>query len=303
LNDRVSIVIVTYNSERVLGPCLHSLAGAGSEVIVVDNASRDDSTEAARRAGAYLIANARNRGFATAANQGAQAASGDSILLLNPDTVVVEGLDCLVAALNRNPAAGAVAGVLVDSVSRQPQRGFSVRRFPTFSIFAFEVLGINKIWPGNPVNAKYRCLDLDLGQSQEIDQPAGACLMFRKSVWEALQGFDESFYPLWFEDVDFCLRLRRTGLKILLEPNCRLLHQGGHSLETIGFTERQLYWYGNLFYYVRKNIGYAYTLGIRALVCFGACGRIAVAMLSGRFGQIEAFRAVIRLAVSGKRNV
>ena len=286
---------------------MHSLAGTGaeviSEVIVVDNSSHDDSTEAARRAGAQLIANATNRGFAAAANQGAQAASGNSILLLNPDTELVEGLDRLVATLDQNPGAGAVAGVLVDAITGHPQRGFSVRRFPRFSTFAFEVLGINRLWPGNPVNARYRCLDLDLRQPQEIDQPAGACLMVRKEVWDRLNGFDESYYPLWFEDVDFCLRLRQAGLKILLEPNCRLLHQGGHSLETIGFRERQLYWYGNLFYYVRKNIGSAATLGIRVLVCFGACARIAVAMLSGRFGQIEAFRAVIRLALRGKRNV
>lgn len=296
-------MIVTYNSERVLGACLHSLAGTGSEIIVVDNASRDDSTEVARRAGAQLITNASNRGFAAAANQGAQAASGNSILLLNPDTVLIEGLDRLVATLNQNPGAGAVAGVLVDRVTRQAQRGFSVRRFPRFSTLAFEVLGINRIWPGNPVNAKYRCLDLDLRQPQEIEQPAGACLMVRSEAWEKLHGFDEGYYPLWFEDVDFCLRLHQAGLQILLEPDCRLVHQGGHSLESIGFTERQLYWYGNLIYYVRKNIGYTTALGVRVLVCFGACVRIAVALLSGRFGQIEAFRAVIRLALSGKRKV
>ncbi len=300
MNARISIVIVTYNSGKVLGECLRSLSATDAEIVVVDNASGDDSVAQARDAGVTVIANAENKGFAAAVNQGARATTGELILLLNPDTVLVEGLDHLANTLFANPGAGAASGVLVDSVTKLPQRGFSVRRFPEFSALAFEVLGINGIWPGNPVNRRYRCLDLDLSRPQPVDQPAGACLIVRRQAWDQLHGFDEAFHPLWFEDVDFCWRLYRAGLAILLDPSCRLVHKGGHSLESIGFRERQLYWYRNLFYYVRKNIGSAAALVIRVLVCFGAAARIAVALLSGRSGLTEAFRQVIWLALSGK---
>jgi GT2 family glycosyltransferase len=304
----ISIVLVTYNSARVLGQCLRSLAGSGAqgavgEIVVVDNASSDDSVDIARDCGAHVSANPVNRGFAAAANQGVALTSGGYVLLLNPDTVLVEGsssLETLADTLAGDARAGAAAGILVDSATGQPQQGFSVRRLPNFATLGCEVLGLNRIWPGNPVNRKYRCLDLDLSQRQQIAQPAGACLMIKREVWNQLGGFDERFHPLWFEDVDFCLRLAQAGFRIWLEPRCRLLHSGGHSLEKIGLKERQLYWYKNLFYYVRKNMGSAAAPGMRVLVCIGACARIVAALLSGRTGQTGAFRAVFMLALKGQ---
>jgi N-acetylglucosaminyl-diphospho-decaprenol L-rhamnosyltransferase len=299
----ISIVLVTYNSASVLDQCLRSLAGLPtetdvSEIVVVDNASSDDSVKIAEACGARVISNPTNQGFASAANQGVALTSGDTVLLLNPDTALVEGLDRLAGTLAGDAQAGAAAGLLVDSATGQPQQGFSARRLPNFASLGCEVLGMNRIWPGNPVNRKYRCLDLDLNQRQPIDQPAGACLLVKREVWKQLGGFDVRFYPLWFEDVDFCLRLAQWGWRIWLEPRCRLLHRGGHSLERIGFKERQLYWYRNLFYYTKKNMGSAAALGMRVLVCIGACARIAAALLSGRIGQIGAFRAVIKLALT-----
>jgi GT2 family glycosyltransferase len=296
----ISIILVTYNSAGVLEPCLRSSAGSRAEIIVVDNASSDDSVKIAEACGARVIANSGNRGFAAAANQGVALTSGDPILILNPDTVLLEGLDSLAATLTGDPQAGAAAGVLVDPDTGQPQRGFSVRRLPNFATLGCEVLGVNRIWPGNPLNRKYRCLDLDLNQRQTITQPAGACLMVKREVWKQLGGFDERFHPLWFEDVDFCQRLANAGWRIWLEPRCRMSHSGGHSLETIGLKERQLYWYGNLFYYVRKHMGSAAAPGMRVLVCIGACARIAAALLAGRKGQTGAFRAVIKLALTGQ---
>jgi len=285
----ISIILITYNSAGVLEPCLRSLAGSGAEIIVVDNASSDHSVNIAEACGARVIANPVNRGFAAATNQGVAETTGSDVLILNPDTVLIEGLDALAETLAGDPQAGAAAGVLVDSASGQPQQGFSVRRLPNFATLGWEVLGLNRIWPGNPVNRKYRCLDLDLNRRQPVGQPAGACLMVKREVWKQLGGFDEHFHPLWFEDVDFCLRLAQAGLRIWLEPRCRLLHSGGHSIEKIGLKERQLYWYGNLFYYVKKNMGSAAALRMRALVAVGACARIAVAL-----------RAVLRLALKGQ---
>lgn len=297
----LSIVLVTYNSARYLGECLASLASSGAELIVVDNASADGSADLALRAGARLLANPANLGFAAAANRGARAATHDLVLFLNADTVLLGGLEALEAVLRARPDAAAAAGLLLDESGR-PQHGFSVRRFPAFFTLAFEVLGLNRIWPGNPVNRRYRCRDLTLEQSGEVEQPAGACLMVKKSALEQVGMFDEGFYPLWFEDVDLCLRLHRAGFRILFEPRCRFRHWGAHSLETLAFEQRLLFWYRNLFYYVEKHWGSAAALAMRALVCAGACARMTAALLvEGQANRSGAFRAVISLALS-RRN-
>lgn len=290
----ISVVVVTYNSIAHIADCLRSLGGV--EKIVVDNGSADGSAEAARLAGAKVLANPENRGFAAAANQGVAAASGELILLLNPDTVLFEGLDALQSALMR-PDTFAGAGVLVDSDGR-PQAGFSVRRLPTFWTLAFEALGLNTVWPGNPVNRRYRCLDLDLGVAQAVEQPAGACLMVRKSVWNELGGMDERFHPLWFEDVDFCQRLKQKGCRIVFEPRCRFRHHGGHSLVTVDFADRQLFWYRNLLYYVRKHLGFAATFLMRLMISAGTGARMVVSVLRGDFSRLRAYGAVIRMAWS-----
>jgi len=290
----ISVVVVTYNSIAHIEECLRSLSGV--ERIVVDNGSVDGSAEAARRAGAIVLANADNRGFAAAANQGVEAATGDIVFLLNPDTVLLEGFDALQSAL-APPSAFAATGVLVDGEGR-PQVGFTVKRLPTFWSLAFEVLGVNSVWPGNPVNRRFRCLDLDLTVKQDVEQPAGACLAVRKSLWRELGGLDERFYPLWFEDVDFCLRLKREGVRIVFEPRCRFRHHGAHSLASVDFADRQLFWYRNLLYYVSKHLGFAATFLMRLMISAGAGARMAVFVLRGSFSRARAYGAVIRMAWS-----
>src|SRR5260370_1096278 len=81
-----------------------------------------------------------------------------------------------------------------------------------------EVLLVNRAWPGNPWNVRYRCLDLDYRNTQEVDQPAGACLAVKRKAWDEISGFDEGFFPVWFEDVDFFRRLRDKGWKIVYSP-------------------------------------------------------------------------------------
>jgi GT2 family glycosyltransferase len=131
----------------------------------------------------------------------------------------------------------------------------------------------------------YRCLDLDYQTAQEVDQPAGACLAVKRQAWETINGFDESFFPVWFEDVDFCRRLRDKEWKIVYCPDAIFLHAGGHSVNRLPFRDRQSYWYRNLLRYFRKHhsryelavlrVGIAIGLLLRALlslVGFGPAG-------------------------------
>ena len=258
----LGVVIVTHNSETVIGACLDSLRQAEAEVLVVDNASADGTRrEVLRRPTVTLLANPWNRGFAAGVNQGIDAMVCPYVLLLNPDTELVGGIESLVAACAR-PGVAAAGGKLVDPQGR-PQAGFMVRRFPSAASLSLEALGVNRAWPGNPVNRRYRCADLDPEAPARVDQPAGAFLLIRREVWRSLGGFDEAFSPLWFEDVDFCKRAAAAGHPIEYVPAAVAKHRGGHSAGQLSTGTREMYWYGNLLRYAAKH----FSRSARAVVC------------------------------------
>lgn len=263
------IVVVTYNSADVVGPCLEAcLRIAGAEVVVVDNASTDDSVKRIKSfSNVKLLANSINRGFAGAVNQGFSALDSPAVLILNPDAVPLSGVERLEqAVLGGN--VGAATGRLIGSDGLD-QNGFNVRALPTVWTLAFEVLGLNRLWPANPVNRRYRIRAPEKGG--EVEQPAGAFLMIRRSAWAAIGGFDESFYPIWFEDVDFCVRLKNSGYKILFVPEAIARHQGAHSASRLSWEARQVFWYGSLLRYASKhlNSGARRVVGLAViLACF-----------------------------------
>ena len=84
-----------------------------------------------------------------------------------------------------------------------------------------------------PANWHYRCYSFKYDYPALVEQPAGAFLMFRREVWQQLGGLDEEFYPIWFEDVDFCKRLRDHGYQVYYEPRAVAVHRGGHSIQKI----------------------------------------------------------------------
>lgn len=265
----ISIIIVTYNSRPWIGACLESLENSGAEIVVVDNASTDGAPEVVRRfPNARFLQAPRNLGFAAAANFGARSSTGSALLFLNPDTVCQSPLGPLEDRLEDSPNVAAVAPRLVNPQG-QVQIGFCVRRLPTAAALLFEILLLNRVFPNNPVNRRYRCLDFDPGRAAEVEQPAGACLLVRRSNFERCGGFDEGFFPLWFEDVDLCLRLSRQGGTILYCPQVTFQHSGGHSLESVTFSEKQVYWYRNMLYYVRKHFGSGTGVMIRIALLLG----------------------------------
>jgi GT2 family glycosyltransferase len=230
---------------------------------------------------ARLIANEKNAGFAAAVNQGTRAAEGDVLLLLNPDAIAE--LDA-VAALMRcieTTGADAASGALLEA-DGQPARGFAFRRIATLKPLAFEALLINQLWPRNPVNRRYRCLEADYSQPQQVEQPAGACLAVRRTMWDKLGGFDEQFFPVWFEDVDFCKRLRDHGGRILYCPEARFHHAGAHSVGQLSFKARQIFWYGNMLLYAKKHFRPGQVTVLRLAIGGGMLLRSVAAVLGAR---------------------
>ena len=295
---RVAIIIVTYNSALEICACLDSLAGlSGVEVVVVDNNSADDTCTRISAREIQLIKNPTNIGFAAAVNQGVRATTAEFVLLLNPDAQLIQGLDALIARCIE-PAAGAAGGMLIGP-SGLPQTGFMARNLPSPTALIFEILGINRLWPGNPVNWHYRCKGLDPMTASLVEQPAGAFLMFPRSVWERLGGFDERFRPLWFEDVDFCARLKSSGLHVYYEPAAVAKHAGSHSIHSLSLESREKYWYGNLLEYAARHYRAVEFKTICLTVVIGSVLRAARGFSRGGVKALEVYGYVVRLAVRG----
>ncbi|MGA3202697.1 MAG: glycosyltransferase [Bryobacteraceae bacterium] len=309
-------IIVTFNSEAVIGPCLEALIKMAPNVtpIVVDNASSDRTIERVHEAAqVQLIANSENRGFAAAVNQGISACDADYLLLLNPDAHLLTGIDSLIEASEKY---GLAAGKLVDAGGR-PQAGFTIRRFPTPAALIFELFGVNRFWPSNSVNRRYRYQDRDLDQPGPVEQPAGAFLMTRREVWNTLHGFDESFHPVWFEDVDYCKRALEVpsteprasasgssdlnqGVRkyqIAYVPSVQAVHQGAHSVGQIPEGCRAVYWCVSLTRYAAKHFHAAGYRAVCLAVVLSSFPRMVARMIQDRSLQsVATYRKIVRFA-------
>jgi N-acetylglucosaminyl-diphospho-decaprenol L-rhamnosyltransferase len=264
--NQITALVITYNSASHIAACVNAAHGYCDEVLVVDNASTD-ATLAQIPKGARVIASKTNLGFAGGVNLGMREAKHDLVLLLNPDAVLLDDPGPLVAE-----NAAVAAGLLVDDTGHA-QSGFTVRRFPTPAALAFEALGINRLWPSNPVNRRWRALDLDLTCTQDVEQPAGAFLLIRKLSWQIVGGFDERFHPVWFEDVDFLKRIHKAGLRIRFVPSVRACHAGGHSVKELSSELQRQFWYGSLFKYAGKHFSLAEKRLVVLAVAMGAIAR------------------------------
>jgi N-acetylglucosaminyl-diphospho-decaprenol L-rhamnosyltransferase len=266
-----SIVIVNWNSGSYLENCVRSLAtnAQKSEIIIVDNASRDSSLHFAGefRDRMEVLVNDRNLGCAAANNIGWRASHGERVLFLNPDTECFpEALEHLERTLDSDEAIWAVGGKLVDP-SGTPQTGFNIRVFPSIGEVAAEMLFVDEIWPSNPWSGPNR--RSGSSSAVDVDQPAGACLLVSRNALEAVGGFDEAFYPAWFEDVDLCRRIRLQGGRIRYQPEARFLHGGGHSLGQMSRQDFLESYHRNQIRYFRKHHGAQAANQVKRLIVLG----------------------------------
>lgn len=225
----LSICIVNWNTRDLLRECLASIeayppAAEPYETIVVDNASADRSADMVRVEfpDAALIANRENAGYAAGNNQALQRARGDRLLLLNPDVLLQPGtLTAALDFLDSRADAGMVGIRQIDSRGRTQQ---SVRGFPAPASVAWEAVGLSRLMPRSRFGA-YRNRAMDYDRVAEVDQPMGTFLLVRREVYTAIGGMDEQF-PVFFNDVDWCLRARESGWKIYYTPDARIVHYG-----------------------------------------------------------------------------
>ncbi|MEQ8840565.1 MAG: glycosyltransferase family 2 protein [Acidimicrobiales bacterium] len=227
--DSVSVVVVTWNSASTIVDCLQPLAGQPDlELIVVDNDSADDTLAVARGVAphATLLTTGGNCGFATGVNAGAEHATGDVLVLLNPDAVATaEGLRRLAACVRRGAA---IAAPRITDERGTTTR--SVRKRPTVRD-QFVVAGglhrlVDSLDPDDDDGASTTDAEMT------VDVVSGACFATGLERFRELGGLDERFF-LYAEEVDYCARVADAGGQIVYDPQVAVAHIGGASAEQV----------------------------------------------------------------------
>lgn len=269
-NHKVSIIVLSWNTKQLLGQCLRSLMSE-LEIIVVDNGSRDGSPEMVRKEfpGVKLIRNKKNLGFAKGNNQGAQAAAGDLVMFLNSDTIVQnKAIEKLANTLSEMDNKVAAISPLLTNEDGSIQKDPCYLKFPSLLTTLFYY---NKILKRLIVKFFPRIFfsATNFERLTEVDQLPGAAMMVRKEVFNKLGGFDES-YPLYFEDVDLCFRMKKLGYKLMLEPKAEIIHLGRKSIEPVVKREgvEKFYFlnFKSLFLFCEKNYSRFKALLIKKIV-------------------------------------
>ncbi|MFA5138628.1 MAG: glycosyltransferase family 2 protein [Elusimicrobiota bacterium] len=215
----VSIIIPAWNHWRRTYRCLDSLLegtrGPAYEVIVVDNASTDETPAMlARVRNVKVLRNPSNRGFGEACNQGAAAAGGKYVLFLNNDTRVREGwLEPMAALAEGDGAVGAVGAKLLFPDGRLQEAGcilWNDRDNLCWTYGRFQ----------DPERPEYNYV-------KEVDYCSAACLMVRKVLFDRLGGFDLRYAPAYCEDADLAMGMRKLGYKVLYQPRSEVVHEEG----------------------------------------------------------------------------
>ncbi|SEA56580.1 hypothetical protein SAMN05660964_01903 [Thiothrix caldifontis] len=229
----VSIILVSYNTSSYIRRALESLFRetqlTSFEVIVVDNASGDGSVAMIRQffPQVMLIESGENLGFAGGVQLGAQQAKGSYLLLLNPDTVIVNAaVDRLLHFARLYPDSGIWSGVTLNNdMSLNTQHAWSK---PNLRDLFYSAVGLSKLFNKTCVfnNANYGCWTRDT--IKDVDIVSGCFFLTTRELWDKLGGLDASFF-MYAEEADYCLRAKTLGYQPIVTPDARIIHHGGVS--------------------------------------------------------------------------
>jgi N-acetylglucosaminyl-diphospho-decaprenol L-rhamnosyltransferase len=247
VSSRVTVVVVTYNSSDTIADCLASieLHGAGSTVIVVDNASSDATVQAIEACSlATLLRSAENEGFSKANNRALQLVETEFALLLNPDArLTASTLPHLLSAADRHPK-GAVFGPRTIHEDGGPQVSFG----PDLSLVS--EYRQRRLVKGVKAGVPWAVAAWSDASAAEraVDWVSGSCMLLRLAAARSVAFFDERYF-LYEEDADLCLRLRKAGLEVLYVPQAVAIHALGTSMAKSPAAARGAYDASHLLYY------------------------------------------------------
>jgi GT2 family glycosyltransferase len=291
--NRVCAVIVHFRTPEATLEAAGAVArtAPGAEIVVVDNASGDSigGRLAAEAPSVRLVAESSNRGYGAACNRGARESRRELLLFLNSDAVVQPGAaEALIGALESDPRA-ACAGPRLENPDGTLQP--SILRLPTLWRVFCESSGLaflSRGWlRGHSATRE------DHSRKRAVECVKGAALLVRRTAFEEVGGFDESFF-LYAEESDLCARLRKRGWKVLFEPTARVVHEGGASGGDRLFSQVN----ASLAAYVLRHQGRLAGVLARVALTAGSAARYALSLVTpGERGRIR--RSRYRAALAG----
>lgn len=282
----VSIVIVNWNAKELIENCIdsiHEQTRVDYEIIVVDNASTDGSVEALRaRQGITLIENPVNRGFAAANNQGINIARGRTILLLNPDTIILDSAVDRALLFSEASPDVAVVGVQVwESPDRVQPTCFGD---PTPFHILIVRFRLQKLFPWCPVFRRAELTGWERDTERDVPVVSGMFMLVKREAIGCVGVLDGAFF-VYGEEADWCYRFRKAGYRCVFTPSARILHLDGGSKSTVQVPVRMhLQLQKSLLYYNRKHGGVAAAILCRGIFVFSSVLR---ATYWGTIGRVR----------------
>jgi GT2 family glycosyltransferase len=227
----LSIIIVSYNSSSYLKDCIDSLLKYRPlfqfEIIVVDNASTDDSVHLVEKNYPYarLIINKRNMGFAAANNIAIRKSNSKYLLLINSDCEVYENsIQAMVSYMEDNAGTG-IVGPKIKNTDGSIQ--LSCRKFPSFFDAGMHTL-LHNIAPDNRFSRRYKLAEIERSAPVEVDWVSGSCILIRRKSLDDTGLMDERYF-MYVEDTDLCFQMWKKGWKVIYNPYSEILHHIGGS--------------------------------------------------------------------------
>lgn len=279
---KLSICIVNYKVKEELSECLISIQKAmqtiETEVFVVDNNSQDGSCELIRESypWVHLIANTENIGFARANNQAIRSAQGEYILILNPDTILVEDtISMIISFMESHPDAGALGVRMVDSYGHfLPE---SKRGFPSPWVAFCKISGLYRLFPHSDTFNHYYLGALAEHETSPVEILAGACMLLRRTVLDEVGLFDEAYF-LYGEDIDISYRILCKGYTNYYYPETTIIHRKGASTRKLSYKSVRAF-YAAMRIFSDTHLGYGRLSIMRGLIHLGISFRESLALI------------------------
>lgn len=266
----LSIIIVNYNSSRDIHRCLNSIIQheknyAEYEFIIVDNDSHDPGLDSLGRSFPFIriIFAPRNGGFAYGNNIGIVNCRGNCILLLNPDTYLVDNsIELMYRTFSARTDVDIIGPLLLFPDGRN-QSFYLPKTYPTVWRVFCEQLLLHRLFSNSRIFNSYYRTFMDYEKETEVEQVSGAAMLLRKEVIDSIGPLDENYF-LYFEESDFCHRAVIHGFKLLYYPRSRIIHTGGLIAET-NWEWSTRHYIQSFKYYFKKNYGF-FRCGIAVIL-------------------------------------
>ncbi|MEK9136487.1 MAG: glycosyltransferase family 2 protein [Bacteroidota bacterium] len=293
----LTIFIVSWNCKQYLADCLRSIEATGSRlsnhVIVIDNNSTDGTVEMVKRdfPRVTFVQNQSNIGFAAANNQAMKMAQARYVMLLNPDTIVhPDGLDALVRFMDQHPSVWAAGPAMLNRDGTPQRTGV---RFPSnWNIFC-EALFLDRLFPRSRLFGGHKELYADPATSRPVDYVQGACLCARHDAYIKVGGLDQKFF-MYFEETDWCYRMKRAGGEVYLCPDARVTHFGGGDVGHYD-EQRLVHYHRSLLRFYRKHYSVSSLQVLRVVGVMRSAIRVIM------WGTIAVFRPALRTSAQSSQ--